>query len=272
MHFGDLVSRLRDDAAAADILLAAGDVVCLARVNEMSARYDETVGEYASNAVRRFSGGATHEDWLSLMTILGNAADPAATCLLRIVGWALDQDKVDRNTDEGLVGALVYEESGAVTALMAHCAEELMLAGFRLGGLIQTNRASGSGGRCDMSLRELMSGVVVPVSEDRGAGSRGCRLDYAAFTRASQLCRQALDAGPDIMFVNKFGKLEAQGKGLREVIAEALIASIPVLIGVPHRHLAEFQSFVGGPYRQLTADEVFSWCRRQIAARRHSCR
>lgn len=268
MHFGDLVSRLRDDAAAAEILLAAGDLVCLARVNEMSALYDESVGEYASNAIRRFSGGATHEDWLSLMTILGSAADPAAACLLRVIDWALDQDKVDRNGDDGLVGALVYEESGVVNALMAHCAEELMSEGFRLSGLIQANYTTGNGGRCDMSLRELMSGVVVPVSEDRGTGSRGCRLDYAAFTRATQLCQQALEVGPDIMFVNKFGKLEAQGKGLREVIAEALIAGIPVLIGVPHRNLVEFQSFVGGPYRQLTADVVLSWCWRQIAVRR----
>jgi|GEM_PF-379444 len=268
MSIDHVAGSLIEEADAEVILHATGDLALVARVNETSASYGQTAGAYAVSALRRYADGATHEQWLSLMTALGQAVDPAAACTLRALAWALDQDEAELEGD--LVGALIYDDSAPVNALMSHCANDLIAAGLRVAGLVQTNHPAEPGRRCDMTLRELMSGAVVQVSEHRGPGALGCRLDYSAFTSASQLCHQALARNPDILFVNKFGKLETQGKGLREVMAEALTADIPVLIGVPHRNLKDFESFIDGSYRQLTAGEVQSWCRRRAAARRHS--
>lgn len=55
-----------------------------------------------------------------------------------------------------------------------------------------------------------------------------------------------LAAGADVLIVNKFGKHEAEGRGFREAIAEALARDIPVLVGVNRLNLAAFEEFSGG--------------------------
>ena len=44
--------------------------VLFARVGESATRFEETVGEYASGAVRRFANLADSEDWLGLMNVV----------------------------------------------------------------------------------------------------------------------------------------------------------------------------------------------------------
>lgn len=60
---------------------------------------------------------------------LDHAIDPAQTCTLRAVAWTLDHDDIHDGAREGLVGALIYEDSATVNTLMAHCVDELMSAG-----------------------------------------------------------------------------------------------------------------------------------------------
>ena len=54
------------------------------------------------------------------------------------------------------------------------------------------------------------------------------------------------DPLPQLMIVNKFGKHEADGRGMRPVIAEALARGIPVLSGVNRLNVAPFQAFADG--------------------------
>ena len=44
----------------------------------------------------------------------------------------------------------------------------------------------------------------------------------------------------DLLIINKFGREEANGRGLRAVFAEALIAEIPLVIGVSTQIFASF--------------------------------
>ena len=67
--------------------------VLLTRVDVMTTRFGESVGEYASGAVRRFANLAGSEDWLGLMNVLERATDPGAGCLTYMVGWSLKQDE-----------------------------------------------------------------------------------------------------------------------------------------------------------------------------------
>ena len=75
----------------------------------------------------------------------------------------------------------------------------------------------------------------------------------------------------DLVVINKFGKEEAQGRGLRSVIAEALIAEIPLIIGVSEHNLDDFLAFAGESAIRMKPDveAITAWCRNAIERRAH---
>ncbi len=89
MLLGDVIARLDDEAAALETLASLGDLALLARVGAEAARQDLTVGEFASDAVQRFTSQASDEDWVSLIGVMGQTADPGQACLKRMVEFAL---------------------------------------------------------------------------------------------------------------------------------------------------------------------------------------
>lgn len=178
------------------------------------------------------------------------------------------------NADEGVVqpvslGIVVYEDGLKVDNLLARCAADLAALGCRLGGVVQSNLHRRGRRKCDMYLKDLMSGEEILISSDRGNEARGCRLDPAAFVRIGAWVDCALVKNVDLLVLNKFGKEEAHGRGLRPLIADALIAEIPVLIAVSRRNLADFLAFAGGSSTQLPSDSetIVAWCRKAIKQR-----
>ncbi len=95
MQLGEIIRSFSEEAAADEALLARGDVVLLARIGETAGRYEETVGEYAAGAVRRFAGLASSEDWLALMNAIERAEDPGFTCLTHMLDWSLKRDEAE---------------------------------------------------------------------------------------------------------------------------------------------------------------------------------
>jgi hypothetical protein len=57
-----------------------------------------------------------------------------------------------------------------------------------------------------------------------------------------------------VLIVNKFGKREAEGKGLVPVIVEALEMGLPVLIAVNGLNFAAFLAFAGEEVTALPGD------------------
>jgi nucleoside-triphosphatase THEP1 len=66
--------------------------------------------------------------------------------------------------------------------------------------------------------------------------------------------RRALADRPDVVIVNKFGKSESEGGGLRDVIADVVGAGIPLLISVPRRNLDAWRSFAGDAATEIDLD------------------
>jgi hypothetical protein len=93
MQLGDIIRSFSEDAAASEALLACNDIVLFARVGDAATRYEETVGEYASGAVRRFANLAGSEDWLGLMNVVERTDDPGIGCLVYMVNWSLKKDE-----------------------------------------------------------------------------------------------------------------------------------------------------------------------------------
>jgi hypothetical protein len=92
---------------------------------------------------------------------------------------------------------------------------------------------------------------VLQLSEDRDHKGTGCRLDPAALLEAAALISASLRNPPELVILNKFGRLEVEGAGLRSVIGEAVELGIPVVVGVPRRNIGPWRVFTDG-----LADEV----------------
>lgn len=133
------------------------------------------------------------------------------------------------------------------TDLVLHrLATGLASRGLRCCGTVQINSERADAGPCDMDIRVLPDGPVLRISQDLGPSARGCRLDPAALETAVGLVSACLEPGADVLIVNKFGKHEAEGRGFRTVIAEALALGIPVIVGVNAFNLPAFEEFSGG--------------------------
>ena len=150
---------------------------------------------------------------------------------------------------------------GRTDQLIAEVADRLAAKGLRLAGTVQSNHERPDRRKCDMDLRVLPDGPTLRISEDRGDLARGCILDSGALEQAVHEVERRLD-GADILIVNKFGKREAEGRGLTPVIAEALHRGLPVLVGVNGLNLAALLSFAEEEIQGLptSAEAVADWC------------
>jgi nucleoside-triphosphatase THEP1 len=161
------------------------------------------------------------------------------------------------------LGAVIYEDGVAADAFLAGTADELRARGFNTAGVVQANDLRADGMRCDMTLVELSSGEQIRLSQNLGAAAKGCKLDPAGLVHAATLIESALSRGGiDLVVVNKFGKQEASGEGLRDVLAEALILGVPVLLGVSALNLSACASFAAESFSPLPMEQsaVMAWC------------
>ncbi len=77
MMLSHILRAFTEDSAADEALLAMGDLVLIASVEQESAFHGEARGEYVSGAVRRFARMAGDEDWLAVMNTLERSDKPA---------------------------------------------------------------------------------------------------------------------------------------------------------------------------------------------------
>lgn len=161
--------------------------------------------------------------------------------------------------------AVVYADGFAADRLLAAFGYRLRDNGLAVAGLVQRNLFVRDRIKCDMEVEELASGAVLQLSEDRGPGARGCRLDRGALSEAAALLMRALDRKLDVLVLNKFGKVEAEGRGLRDAIAAAAALGVPMLVGVPFRNLDQWRAFAGDLAEECSSDRapIERWLSRQ---------
>lgn len=156
---------------------------------------------------------------------------------------------------------------GQSDRLLSGFAQGLVARGARVAGVVQTNIECGPDEGCDMDLTVLPSGPVIRISQSLGPGARGCRLDSAELERAVAAVSASLADAPELMIVNKFGKHEADGRGFRPLIGEALAAGVPVLTAVNDANRAAFLAFAEELAEEVegTPEALEAWYR-QLAA------
>jgi hypothetical protein len=160
--------------------------------------------------------------------------------------------------------AIVYANEAYPQSTFESIVENCRGRALRVAGVLQHPVCSDAAGHCDVALEELTTGLRTDLFEDRGPGARGCRLDVAALAEVNAQVARSLDSSPEILIVNKFGKVEAEGRGLLDLVAMAVDRGIPVVIGVPIRNLQAWRSFAGGMSVEFSSDpsEVKDWLNR----------
>lgn len=160
------------------------------------------------------------------------------------------------------LACVMAAERGAVDRLLQEVAADLAAKGWHLAGAVQLNCDAAEDALCDMDIRVLPAGGVYRISQNLGREATGCRLnpdglETAVAEVAAGLARQR----PDLLIINKFGKMEGEGRGFRPLIGQALADGVPVLLGVNAENMEALEAFLGEPAPVLGFDlpDVAAW-------------
>ena len=157
--------------------------------------------------------------------------------------------------------AWIASENNDANGLLYGLAETLAARGLRLAGTVQINSLRPDACKCDMDVKVLPDGPVIRISQDLGPQSQGCRLTPDTLEQAVAESTRMLATGADVLIVNKFGKQEAEGRGFRELIGEALARDIPVIVAVNALSRPAFETFADGLATALPGDAgpILDW-------------
>ncbi len=166
------------------------------------------------------------------------------------------------------LAAIRYEPGYPINDLLYAVRAMLLAEGIRVGGATQENTGPRDG--CEqMTLVNIATGERTRISQNLGAQATGCRLDPAALTAFGSILDAAIGEGVDLLIVNKFGRAESEGHGLRGLFTRAVDAGIPVLTAVRAPYSEAWADFHEGYASDLPADlaAVAAWCRGHVKTR-----
>ncbi|HRN99905.1 DUF2478 domain-containing protein [Nitrobacter sp.] len=149
------------------------------------------------------------------------------------------------------LAALVYREGENPDNVLYEFASGLNASGYRAVGIVQLGRHCIDAG---LSAMLMPTGEHLQLHQSLDQESAGCRLDVGQLTSAGERIATTLDAGADILIVNRFGRQERKGKGFSHLIERALGDDVPVVIAVPHHHFDDLIKFTGGMTVKLHCD------------------
>ena len=168
------------------------------------------------------------------------------------------------------LAAVVYGADDDPDRLISSFAADLRRAGCRPVGVVQLGRSC-QADEPRLGVTLLPDGEIVGLAlED--APSSGCRLDRDRLAGLSMRLAAAIDDGADLVIINRFGRSEAEGEGLIDLISQALGADIPVLIAVPEQRFAAWIKFSEGMNVRLACrrDALDRWWHTVAGATRDS--
>lgn len=155
-----------------------------------------------------------------------------------------------------VLAAVVFDPRQAVDAEIRTALEAF--ADRRVLGWLQGYGAEESCDCSDIVLAAIHGDARRTITQKLGREARGCRLDNAALAEVAGWLAADLDAdqdGPaDLLVLNRFGKSEAEGGGLRAVLEEAILRGVPVLVPVNRKQLSFWRAYAGDMALELDCD------------------
>jgi hypothetical protein len=150
--------------------------------------------------------------------------------------------------------AVVRGASGAKVKDVLRAVAERWRGSVRLAGLVAEDHGLADRACSAGFLRNVASGERFSIFQDLGPGSTACHLDGMGALAAANAVLRAIEAGCDLVLLSKFGKLEADGRGLFGAFQAALDAHIPLLTSVSVAFEEPWKRLVRQPFAILPAD------------------
>lgn len=163
------------------------------------------------------------------------------------------------------IAAVHCPEGGGADAIVAAVAGQLKAAGLRLAGHVQRSVADDCG--AVTMVEDVATGALTPITQDLGKSSAACALDPAALAGVAGQLLAVLEGPVDLLIVNRFGRGEAEGGGLRAAIERAVLDDVPVLVMLRAPYRAAWEAFTGGTADMLPAEAsaIAAWVARAVA-------
>ena len=160
------------------------------------------------------------------------------------------------------LAAIHYTRGFDIDRLLIEVCAELSVRDVRLGGLLQISTGE-RGGNCAASVHvvDLRTRRSFDIWQDRGPCARGCRLDESGLAEAEVALREAIADHVDLLVVNRYGRAESLGRGLRSSFDEALCAGVPVLTAVRSPYDDGWSAFTCGTSISLDSNkqDIVAW-------------
>jgi len=168
--------------------------------------------------------------------------------------------------DKIAVAGVVYNSGLDIDAVLSAAVDLLRSNGVRVAGLLQRFGETLPGGKRAMYVEDLSNGERIRLDIPRGREASGCTLDPDGLNRAACALKTAIAQRPDVLMVNRFGKQEAEGHGMRAELAEAVSSGVPTVVAVSQALIADWEKFVGEPGHLLKPepDDIVNWSRQQV--------
>jgi len=112
------------------------------------------------------------------------------------------------------LAAVVYDEHQNPDAVLRDFAADLNARGFRAVGMVQAGQCADS----SLSAVLVHNGEQLLLAQDFDPTAKGCRLDLDRLQSVGARIADAMEAGADLMIINRFGKRERDGRGLSYLI------------------------------------------------------
>lgn len=157
------------------------------------------------------------------------------------------------------LAAIVYGASDDPDGVLIDFADDLRRSGRRPVGLIQLGRSCRLG-RAPLGAVMLPEGESIRMVSADDTAVVGCGLDPGRLADFAGRIAGAIENGADLVIINRFGRQEAEGRGLIDLISHAVEADIPLLTAVPDRYFTAWVHFTAGMHVRLN-------CRREALDR-----
>ncbi len=159
------------------------------------------------------------------------------------------------------LGAIHYERDFDINSILRTVVKSLQGKGVKVGGVLQESEFRSSGFCVQLNIVDIRTGKTERITQDRGRDSRGCKFDPRGLAAISHCITDAVDAGMDLVIINKYGRAESEGDGLLSCIADATSAGVPILTTVREPYVAAWSSYHGGLAIELPPkiDAILQW-------------
>lgn len=176
-------------------------------------------------------------------------------------------------TDSVRLAAVVYRTGFQIDDFLSRVADRLRADRVGVGGVLQEN-VRGAEVCSTMTVVDLASRSRFQISQSLGSQAQGCRLDARGLADMAALLERTLTRDIEVLILNKFGRAEAEGGGLRSAFERAIEFGIPVVTAVRPPYTEAWSHFHGRLAVDLAPnlDVVLAWCRDAVDALRRPAR